>query len=90
MFEAMLKVQENLFAKKLISPTSVAMTAASLGNKLEALRYLQAAYEQRDSALLFVETNREFNYLYNEPAYRNLLARMNLPPQDEPSTQGAR
>jgi tetratricopeptide (TPR) repeat protein len=90
MFEAMLKVQENLFAKKLISPTSVAMTAASLGNKLEALRYLQAAYEQRDSALLFVETNHEFKSLYNEPAYRDLLARMNLPPQDAPSTLDAR
>ena len=90
MFEAMLKVQEKLFAEKSFSPTTVAMTAASLGNKLEALRYLQAAYEQRDSALLFVETNREFNCLYNEPAYRDLLARMNLPPQDAPSTQGAR
>jgi hypothetical protein len=40
--------------------------------------------------ILFVETNHEFKYLYNEPAYRDLLARMNLPPQDAPSTLDAR
>ena len=90
MFEAMLKVQEKLYAQKSFSATAVAMTAASLGDKPEALHYLQAAYEQRDSALLFIETDREFKHLYDEPAYRDLLARMNLPPQDSPSTQGAR
>jgi tetratricopeptide (TPR) repeat protein len=90
MFEAMLKVQERLYAEQSFSATAVAMTAASLGNNPEALHYLQAAYEQRDSALLFVETDRQFKSLYNEPAYRDLLARMNLPPQDSPSTQSAR
>ncbi len=50
-----------------------------LGNKTEALRYLKTAYEQRDSSLLFVEIYFEFNNLHDEPAYRDLLARMNLP-----------
>ncbi len=90
MFEAMLKVQERLYTEQSFSATAVAMTAATLGNKPEALRYLQAAYEQRDSSLLFIETDPEFEILYNEPAYRDLLARMNLPPQDAPSTQSAR
>ena len=89
MFEAILKGQEKLYEEGSFSATAVAMTEASLGNKPEALRYLQAAYEQRDSALLFVETDRQFKHLYNEPAYRDLLARMNLPPQDTPSMQSA-
>jgi len=81
MFEAMLAVQEKLYAQQSVSPTAVALTEASLGNKAEALRYLQAAYEQRDGALLFVETDPEFKSLEDEPAYRDLLARMNLPVQ---------
>jgi tetratricopeptide (TPR) repeat protein len=90
MFEAMLKVQEKLYTGHLLSPTAVALTSALLGNRSETLSYLQAAYDQRDSSLLFIETDPEFEILYNEPAYRDLLARMNLPPQDAPSTQSTR
>jgi tetratricopeptide (TPR) repeat protein len=81
MFEAMLAIQEKLYAQQSVSPTAVALTEASLGSKAEALRYLQAAYDQRDGALLFVETDPEFKSLEDEPAYRDLLARMNLPMQ---------
>jgi hypothetical protein len=45
----------------------------------EALRYLKAAYEQRDSSLLFVECSPNLESLHDEPAYRDLLTRMNLP-----------
>jgi hypothetical protein len=81
MFEAMLKVQEKLYAQQSVSPTAVALTEALLGNKSEALRYLQAAYDQRDGAVLFVDTDPAFKSLDNEPVYRDLLARMNLPVQ---------
>jgi tetratricopeptide (TPR) repeat protein len=90
MLEAMLKVQQKFYARQLVSPSAVAFTNVLLGNRSEALRYLQAAYDQRDSSLLFVETVPEFESLYNEPAYRDLLARMNLPPQAASSTQSAR
>lgn len=84
MFEAMLKVQEKLYAQQSVPPTAVAWTFALQGNKSEALRYLQAAYDQRDGSLLFVEVYPEFNNLHDEPAYRDLLARMNLPVQNTP------
>jgi hypothetical protein len=90
MLEAMLKTQQKFYARQLVSPSAVAITSVLLGNRSEALRYLQAAYDQRDSSLLFVETVPEFESLYNEPAYRDLLARMNLPPQAASSTQSAR
>lgn len=90
MLEAMLKVQEKLYTEHLLSPTTVALTSVLLGNRSETLRYLQAAYDQRDSSLLFVEIDPGFEILYNEPAYRDLLAKMNLPPQDAPSTRAAR
>jgi Tfp pilus assembly protein PilF len=84
MFEAMLQVQRKLYAQNSLPPTALAATYALLGNKTEALRYLKTAYEQRDSALIFVEIYFDFNDLHDEPAYRALLARMNLPPQNAP------
>ena len=79
MLEAMLKVQEKLYASQSVSPTAIAWTLSMLGKKAEALRYLQAAYDRRDGSLLFVETYPEFDSLQDQPAYRDLLARMNLP-----------
>ncbi len=79
MLEAMLRVQKKLYAQHSVPPTALAWTLAELGNKNEALRYLKDAYEQRDGALLFVEAYPEFDALHDEPAYRDLLVRMNLP-----------
>jgi len=84
MFEAMLQAQKKLYAQHLITPTALASTFASLGRKNEALRYLRAAYDQHDSALVFVEAFPEFDGLHHETAYRELLARMNLPAQNTP------
>jgi tetratricopeptide (TPR) repeat protein len=79
MFEATLQVQKKLYAQNLVSPTTLAQTFALLGNKPEALRYLEIAYKQRDSLLLFVQIFPEFDSLHDEPVYRDLLAKMNLP-----------
>jgi len=79
MFEAMLQVQKKLYAHRWVSPADLAQTFALLGNSSEALRYLGVAYEQRDSTLLFVEAYPEFDNLHDQTAYRDLLARMNLP-----------
>ncbi len=84
MFEAILQVQKRLYAQNSVPPTALAQTFALLGNNHEALRYLKAAYEQRDSSLLFVKIYFEFNNLHDEPAYRDLLARMNLPVENAP------
>jgi tetratricopeptide (TPR) repeat protein len=84
MLEAMLQEQKKLYAKHSVPPTDLAETFALLGNKNESLRVLKDAYEQHDSALLFVETYQEFDILHDEPAYRDLLARMNLPVRNTP------
>jgi tetratricopeptide (TPR) repeat protein len=84
MLEAMLQVQRKLYAQHTLPPTDLALTFVLLGNKSEALQCLKAAYEQRDSALLFVETYPEFDTLHDDPTYRDLLAGMNLPVQSAP------
>jgi tetratricopeptide (TPR) repeat protein len=82
MFKGTLQIQKKLYAQHSLPPTDLAQTFALLGNKAETLRYLRAAYDQRDSTLLFVETYPEFDTLHGEPAYRDLLARMNFPVQN--------
>ena len=79
MFESMLQVQKKYYAQKLVSPVLVAETCARLRNNGEALQYLKAAYDQRDEFLLPIGNDPAFNSLHDDPAYRDLLARMNLP-----------
>ncbi len=85
MWEATLQVQKKLYAQHQLSPTVLAQTFAMLGNKEEALRYLQAAFDQHDGQLLFVKVYSEFAGLHDEPAYRDLLARLNLPVENAES-----
>ena len=79
MFQAILQIRKKLYAQHSLPPTELAKTFALLGDKNESLRYLEEAYEQRDGELLFVEVYSEFETLRDNPAYRDLLARMNLP-----------
>jgi tetratricopeptide (TPR) repeat protein len=84
LFEAMLLTQKKLYTQHSLRPTELARTSAVLGHKDEALRYLKDACEQRDGEILFLETFSEFNTLHDDPAYHDLLARMNLPVQNTP------
>jgi hypothetical protein len=84
MFQAILQIRKKLYAQHSLPPTELAKTFALLGDTNESLRYLKEAYEQRDSELLFVEVYSEFETLRDNPAYRDLLARMNLPVPDTP------
>jgi tetratricopeptide (TPR) repeat protein len=79
MFEGMLQAQKKYYANRLVSAVAVAETCALLGNKEEALQYLNAAYDQHDGLLLSVEDYRVLDILHGEPAYHELLMRMNLP-----------
>jgi tetratricopeptide (TPR) repeat protein len=84
LFEATLQVQKKLYAQHSLPPIELAKTYAMLGNNDEALRYLKAAYDERDGALMFVEIYSQFASLHDDPAYRDLLARMNLSGQSTP------
>jgi tetratricopeptide (TPR) repeat protein len=79
MLENMLRVQKKYHAQGLVAPTVVAQTCALLGNKNEALRYLKEAYDRHDEQLLSLESYPALNSLRDDPTYRNLLTRMNLP-----------
>jgi tetratricopeptide (TPR) repeat protein len=75
----MLQEQTKLYAQGLISPCALADTYVLLGNKTEALRYLNIAFEQHDASLLGIKNVPGFKILHNEPAYRSLIQKMNFP-----------
>lgn len=79
LLQGMLQEEMKLYAKGLIAPCAVADIYILLGNKTEALRYLNIAFEQHDSSLLFVNNSWEFRTLRSDPSYRALIQKMNLP-----------
>jgi serine/threonine protein kinase/Tfp pilus assembly protein PilF len=56
-----------------------AMVWLGLGEKNQVLEYLEKAYEERESYLVFINTNvLLFKSLWSEPRYKNLLKKMNF------------
>jgi serine/threonine protein kinase len=66
-------------AKPGYNPTSVAGNYALLGDKDNAFVWLEKAYEQRASELIFLKVNREWENLHSDPRYTDLLRRIGFP-----------
>lgn len=79
LLQGMLQQETKLYAKGLISPCALADIYILSGDKTEALRYLNVAFEQHDSSLLGVDNAWEFRILRSDPAYRALIQKINLP-----------
>lgn len=61
------------------SPTALAALYATAGNKDEALRWLEVAYERRVSNLAWVKTSSVWRPLHGDARYEDLLRRMKFP-----------
>jgi TolB-like protein len=66
-------------AKSGYSPTIVAANYAFLGDKDNAFAWLEKAYEQRASELIFLKTGWEWENLHSDPRYADLLRRIGFP-----------
>jgi DNA-binding winged helix-turn-helix (wHTH) protein/tetratricopeptide (TPR) repeat protein len=80
LLKALLQHQLKLYERGLLSPFFVAETYSLLGNKQEALRYLKAAYDRHTDGIAQLETDPAFANLHDEPAFRQLVADVGLPP----------
>ena len=49
-----------------------------LGQKDEALNYLEKSFEEREVQLTFVKIDTRWNNLRNEPRFIDLMKRMNF------------
>jgi hypothetical protein len=50
-----------------------------LGDRDRAFRLLEAAYEERDSNIPWIQSDPDLRTLSDDPRFRDLLRRMNLP-----------
>jgi hypothetical protein len=79
MLRTLQEKQKKLYDRGSLSPYPLALTDSLLGNKPEALRYLKIAYDQHDDNLVLVSSERGFDSLHNDPAYKELMARFTFP-----------
>jgi serine/threonine-protein kinase len=82
LFEAQLSEQRKLYEQGKLSPYFVAQTDARLGNTREALKYLTICVQSHDQVVLNLSDDQGFAGLHGDPAFKQLLAKIGLPPVD--------
>ncbi len=80
MFEGMLAVQKKFYAERHLPAYELAEAYAWVGNKPEAVRYLQIAYQRHEAELAAIRNSPAFEDLRGEPSFRNLVVQVGLPP----------
>jgi TolB-like protein/Tfp pilus assembly protein PilF len=76
---ALLKELEQRAKTGYVSPLDIAVVHAGLGQRDQALAWLEKAYEQRVSALPHVGIEQQFANLRSDARFQDLLRRTNLP-----------
>ena len=78
---AAISILNNLKAearKTYISPFNLARICVSLGEKDEAITYLQQAYQDQVGEIRFLKVDPRFERLHTDPRFVSLLQQMNL------------
>lgn len=58
----------------------IAMQYARLGDKEHALQYLERAYHDKNTGVVFIQREPVFNFLHSDHRYRTIVKNMGLPP----------
>src|SRR5216684_4711185 len=80
LFETQLSEQRKLYEQGKLSPYFVAQTDARLGNTREALKYLAICIQSHDEHTLNLKADQGFSSLHGDPAFKQLLTKIGLPP----------
>ncbi len=75
---AMLAELERARGERYVSPWALASIYARLGDRRAALDWLERAYEERDSTLVWLKVHPRFDELRSEPRFTALLTRLRL------------
>jgi len=78
-FEGMLSVQKKLYAKEKMPAYALAQTSAMLGNKTEALQYLQTSRARHETVIGGLGTDMTLRSLHSDPGYQQLVAEVGFP-----------
>jgi tetratricopeptide (TPR) repeat protein len=76
MRENTIPVRKDMVERDLGSAYELTAICASLGKKEEALRYLQTAYEKRETGLLYLCRDPDFNALQDDLVYKEITERV--------------
>jgi serine/threonine protein kinase/tetratricopeptide (TPR) repeat protein len=68
-----------LSKSKFVSQSTIAMAYAGLGEKDKAFEWLDKSYESHDEAILWLKNHPMFEPLRDDPRYKPMLKRLNLP-----------
>jgi tetratricopeptide (TPR) repeat protein len=82
MWQSMLQVQKKFYLQGKLSAYALAQTYSQLGEGQEAIKRLHEAYDKRDAAMLYLDGDRVFDALRDDPSFQDLLARSSQPRPD--------
>ncbi len=74
-----LREMKQVAERRYVPPFWFAMVYASLGDKPQALNWLNQAHREHDSYMVFVKVTPWFDSLHNQPGFEQLLRKMNFP-----------
>jgi tetratricopeptide (TPR) repeat protein len=80
LFGERLAAARELFNRGSGSAFDLADAYAALGQDSDAMKYLEIAYQRHDLLLTTLHTNPEFQHLHPDPEFRELVAKVGLPP----------
>jgi TolB-like protein/Flp pilus assembly protein TadD len=66
--------------REFVAPSAIAMVAGALGEKDEAFKWLETAYEERDPNLTYLKVGYRLDPLRSDPRFTELLRRIGLSP----------
>jgi len=68
------------FTRTYVQPSEIARLYLYAGEKERALEWLEKAYQERDTWLVFLKDDPRFEGLHSEPRFQSLLRRLSLLP----------
>jgi len=77
--EKILQQLREVSKQRYVTPYIIGRIYAALGEKDEAFCWLETAYQERASWMLFLKTDSHFDALHPDPRFQDLLRRMNFP-----------
>ena len=75
---AVLEELLTLSKKRYVSPYNIALIYNGLGERDEALTWLERGYDQRDVRMMFLKVEPKWNNLRSEPQFQDLMRRIGL------------
>ncbi len=86
MFKNTRNEQQKLYDQGKFSPLALAGSCVLEGNKQDALKYLEIAYDQHEDDVVGLEQNHLFDNLHDDPEMQRILAGVNV--QHAPGARG--